>query len=407
MRVIFTPFDYPSHYRQQVSLAWAFRAAGHDVMVTSGKWLDNAILGTGMIPVSVGDKFDIVGAYQQLDTQLENMFGRRLTTDALTGMTPEEIKQYTNVAWVPYARHASGMAGDLVELVRSWQADLIVTDPLVYASTLASQITGVPLIRNLYGPDFYRHMNAPGLSGPHEGDPRAWWPEPMVELFDNFDVALQDEYAEALVDPVPAKMQLLFESRRLPMQFVPYNGTRPAASWLRERSIRRRVCVTWGTMTGGLTSQKRFLLPDVVRSASTADAEVILAITPADAERLGELPDNVRLIGETPLHLLLSTCDAVVHQGGSGTLLTAVRYGVPQVIIPEAGDQPMNASCLGPTGAGIAITPDDVARTGDAVAELLRDSSYGDAASLLQKEMLAQPSPAEVVRTLEEIARGR
>lgn len=407
MRVIFTPFDYPSHYRQQVSLAWALRAAGHDVMVASGKRLEKAILGTGMTPVSVGDEYDIVGAYQQIDIQLEKMFGRRLTTDALTGMTPDEIKKYVDVGWVPYARYASGMTDDLVELVRSWQADLIITDPLVYASTLASQITGVPLIRNLYGPDFYRHIKAPGVSGPHEGDPRAWWPEPIVELFDRFSVTLQDEYAEALVDPVPAKMQLLFESRRIPMQYVPYNGTRSAASWLRERSVRRRVCVTWGTMTGGLTSQKRFLLPDVVRSVSAVDAEVVLAITPADAERLGDLPDDVRLIGETPLHLLLPTCDAVVHQGGSGTLLTGARYGVPQIIIPEAGDQPMNASCLAPTGAGIVIKPDDVAGTGDAVTELLRESSYGDAAFLLQKEMLAQPSPAEVVGTLEDIAMGR
>ncbi len=69
----------------------------------------------------------------------------------------------------------------------------------------------------------------------------------------------------------------------------------------------------------------------------------------------------------------------------------------------------MNAFCLTPTGAGIVIKPDDIAGagTGHAVTELLRESSYGDAASLLQKEMLAQPTPAEVVRTLEEIAMGR
>jgi UDP:flavonoid glycosyltransferase YjiC (YdhE family) len=357
-----------------------------------------------MIPAPIGDGYDIVGAYQQIDIQLERMFGRRLTTEALEGMTADEIKQYVDVLWVPYARYASGMTEDLVELVQSWEVDLIITDPLVYAAPLTAQITGVPLVRNLYGPDFYRHMNAPGASGPHEGDPRTWWPEPVVGLFDRFDVALQDEYAKALVDPVPAKMQLLFESRRLPVQYVPYNGTHTAPSWLRERPGRRRVCVTWGTMTGGLKSQKRFLLPYVVRAVSTIDAEVVLAITPADAERLGDLPDGVRIVGELPLHLLLPTCDAVVHQGGSGTLLTAVRYGLPQVIIPEAGDQPMNASCLVSSGAGIVVKPDNVVETGDAVTTLLNKSSHLDAASQLQKEMLAQPTPAELVRTLEEIA---
>jgi UDP:flavonoid glycosyltransferase YjiC (YdhE family) len=298
------------------------------------------------------------------------------------------------------------MTEDLVELVRSWKADLIISDPLVYAAPLAAQITGIPLIRNLYGPDFYRHINAPGASGPHEGDPRTRWPGPVVELFERFGVALRDEYADAVVDPVPAPMQLLYEARRLPVQYVPYNGTNIAPRWLREPSDRRRVCVTWGTQTGDLKSQKRFLLPDVVSAASTIDADVVLAITPADAERLGDLPDGVRLAGELPLHLLLPTCDAIVHQGGSGTLLTSVRYGLPQAIVPEVGDQPMNASCLAASGAGIIVKPDDAAQVGDAATALLDEGGYLAAATQLRKEMLAQPTPAELVRTLEEIAAG-
>src|SRR3989337_2545031 len=49
------------------------------------------------------------------------------------------------------------------------------------------------------------------------------------------------------------------------------------------------VGVTWGTMTGGLASQRRFLLPEVVKSVAGVDGavggvggEVVLAVTGAD-----------------------------------------------------------------------------------------------------------------------------
>jgi len=295
------------------------------------------------------------------------------------------------------------MAGELADLVRAWRAHLIVTDAWVYAGPLAAQLTGVPLVRHLIGPDLQRASAAPGLSGPHDGDPRSRWPAPLVEVFDRVGVPVRDEYADALVDPCPESLQLLYPHERIPARFVPYNGPGTAPAWLREPPARQRVCLTWGTMTGGLASQRRFLLTDVLDAVAELDAEVVLAITSTDAERLGTIPDGVRLAGELPLHLLLPTCDAVVHQGGSGTLLTAAAFGVPQVVIAEVGDQTLNAAQLTASGAGVAVDHRRVGETAAAVATVLSEEDHRQAALRLRKETLGRPTPAETVHTLEDL----
>jgi UDP:flavonoid glycosyltransferase YjiC (YdhE family) len=402
MRVLFAPFDYPTHYRVMAPLAWAFRAAGHEVLIAGGDVMSDTVAKTGMVHTVVGDGYDTFAAYQAADTEIRTVFGRKLTTEALLGLTADEQRKLLELMWAPYARCAEGMTDDLVTLIREWQADLVIADPWVYAAPLAAQITGVRLVRHLLGPDLMRHMAGPGQSGPRDGDPRELWPSPLVSLFDRYGVELRDEYADALVDPVPAGMQLDFDIRRFRTRFVPYNGSGQRPSWLGTPPDRPRVCVTWGTMTGGLTSQQRFLLPEVVRAVAKPGLEVVLAITPADAERLGDLPDGVRLAPQLPIHLLLPSCDAIVHQGGSGTILTAAFHGVPQVSIPEVADEPLNAASLAGTGAGVTIEPDQAAQSGDAVSALLGDSTWRRAAADLRTEILSLPSPAQTATALAE-----
>jgi len=45
---------------------------------------------------------------------------------------------------------------------------------------------------------------------------------------------------------------------------------------------------------------------------------------------------------------------AVVHHGGAGTTTTATRAGVPQVVVPQWGDQPYFAGRVAELGIGAA-----------------------------------------------------
>jgi UDP:flavonoid glycosyltransferase YjiC (YdhE family) len=117
----------------------------------------------------------------------------------------------------------------------------------------------------------------------------------------------------------------------------------------------------------------------------------------------------MRVAENFPLDVLLPTCSGMVSQGGAGGMITAAVHGVPQVIIPMMGDQPVHARLLAATGAGVelepaALSPADVR---DAVAAIVSGDGPAAAARRLQAEIRALPAPAEVIGTLEEVVKRR
>ncbi|MCK9932033.1 glycosyltransferase [Frankia sp. Mgl5] len=64
--------------------------------------------------------------------------------------------------------------------------------------------------------------------------------------------------------------------------------------------------------------------------------------------------DDCLVVGEVNQQALFSRVDAVVHHGGAGTTTTAARAGVPQVVVPQAGDQLYWAGRVAALGIGAA-----------------------------------------------------
>ncbi|MGK3200284.1 glycosyltransferase [Amycolatopsis sp. MEPSY49] len=64
--------------------------------------------------------------------------------------------------------------------------------------------------------------------------------------------------------------------------------------------------------------------------------------------------DDVFLVDEVNHQALFPRTAAVVHHGGAGTTTTAARSGVPQVVVPQATDQPYWAGRVAALGAGVA-----------------------------------------------------
>lgn len=65
-------------------------------------------------------------------------------------------------------------------------------------------------------------------------------------------------------------------------------------------------------------------------------------------------PDNCFVVGEVNQRRLFEEVGAVVHHGGAGTTTTAARAGAPQVVVPQAGDQPYWARRVAELGIGAA-----------------------------------------------------
>ncbi|MEW1845170.1 glycosyltransferase [Nonomuraea angiospora] len=64
--------------------------------------------------------------------------------------------------------------------------------------------------------------------------------------------------------------------------------------------------------------------------------------------------DDCFIVGEVNQQALFGRVAAVVHHGGAGTTTTAARAGAPQVVVPQAADQPYWAGRVADLGIGAA-----------------------------------------------------
>ncbi|WP_312018484.1 glycosyltransferase [Streptomyces sp. I05A-00742] len=80
--------------------------------------------------------------------------------------------------------------------------------------------------------------------------------------------------------------------------------------------------------------------------------------------------DDCFAVGEVNHQALFGRVAAVVHHGGAGTTATAARAGVPQVVVPQATDQPYWAGRVADLGIGAAH--DGPAPTSESLSAALR-----------------------------------
>ncbi len=121
--------------------------------------------------------------------------------------------------------------------------------------------------------------------------------------------------------------------------------------------------------------------------------------------------DDCFVVGEVNQQALFGRVAAVVHHGGAGTTTTATRAGTPQVVVPQAADQPYWAGRVAELGIGAAhdgptptfeslsaalrtaLTPEAGARA-TAVAGTIRTDGAAVAATLLLDAVSRERSPA-------------
>ena len=389
MRVLFATWAFSGHLNPMVPLGWALRAAGHETLVASHPSFAPTIARAGLPALPVGPEFDL-----DAEVRAETIAGR--WDDDLTA---EEIRDRHRdlVGLQAPRRSAEVMADDVVAFARYWRPDLVVFEPTSFVGPLVARLLGVPAVRHLWTADFTARLNLV----------ERWLLGPLFARFGLDEIGV---LGELTLDPCPPRLEVADDLPRQPIRYVPYNGRSVLPAWLREPAPRRRVCVTWGTSLTGMGGSDRMShVPGVVRALAGFDVEVVVAVLESQRELFTEMPANVRSVGPVPLHLLLPTCDAIIHQGGGGTLMTALVCGVPQLVVPSIPDQIFNARQLAATGAGRYL-PGGEAVTEAAVAEhaggVLDDAACRDAARQLQAEALAMPAPADVVGVLEQLARA-
>ncbi|WP_225447196.1 nucleotide disphospho-sugar-binding domain-containing protein [Streptacidiphilus sp. PB12-B1b] len=268
MRVLFTTWAWPSHLYALVPLAWAFRSAGHEVLVASQPELLEQTVGTGLPAASVGADVDAAGLVRGY--VLPSVAGAPPGVGVAPGggRGPRAMQMFL--------AHAESMTGGLVELAKDWRPDLVVFEPTALAGPIAAAAAGVPAVRLLYGTDLMLRA-------------RQVLPDALAPLAARFGVTGFDPYGAATVDPTPASLQVATDYQRIPLRYTAFNGPGPRPAPLPERGARPRVCVTWGHTMARL-DPSLFLAGELARAVASTGAEVLLAVSASQRPLLGELP---------------------------------------------------------------------------------------------------------------------
>jgi UDP:flavonoid glycosyltransferase YjiC (YdhE family) len=406
MRVLFTVSTWGGHYYCMIPLGWALQAAGHEVRVACPPGQSATIAGAGLIPVPVLDGPDLE-YWARLTRYQEAVEGARL----LPGMpiNPDTGERVTDLGEFDLAAASERFMGEIfdalrrsydaaAELSRAWRPDLVVYDVLTPEGALAAQLAGVPSVYHslgLYGAAETEPPIDMGLDDPTGSFPRYGLPP------------WRREEIPYVIDPSPGlAVPPHGGTRPLPVRLIPYNGPARVPSWLLEPTPRGRICVLWGYSATTMYGPDVPALRAALDAAVAPGAEVVVTAAPEQVDALGELPEGVRVLRGFPLQLLLETCDALIHHGGAGAMMTAAAAGVPQVALSLSPDQIVFGGRMEATGAvisrpGLTVAPGDVVR---AVETVLTDP-YRQAARELKEDMAGKPSPARLVPVLEELAR--
>ena len=108
-----------------------------------------------------------------------------------------------------------------------------------------------------------------------------------------------------------------------------------------------------------------------------------------DPTALADVSEHVHLEKFVDQSRVLPLVDAVVHHGGTGSVLGALATGLPQLILPQGADQFFNARFLTEAGAARALRneehgPGEIRR---AVSELLSGGAEQKVARQIQAEI--------------------
>ncbi|WP_434739536.1 activator-dependent family glycosyltransferase [Micromonospora sp. SH-82] len=419
MRVVFSSMAVNSHLFGLVPLASAFQAAGHEVRVVSSPALTDDVTGAGLTAVPVGDDVELVEWHAHAGQDIvEYMRTLDWVDQSHTTMSWDDLlgMQTTFTPTFFALMSPDSLIDGMVEFCRSWRPDLIVWEPLTFAAPIAARVTGTPHARMLWGPDVATRARQSFLrllahqEVEHREDPLAEWFDWTLRRFgDDPHLSFDEELVlgQWTVDPIPEPLRIDTGARTVGMRYVPYNGPSVVPDWLLREPGRRRVCLT----LGGSSREHgigQVSIGEMLDAIADIDAEFVATFDDQQLAGVGTVPANVRTAGFVPMNVLLPTCAATVHHGGTGSWLTAAIHGVPQIILSDA-DTEVHAKQLQDLGAGLSLPVAGMTaehlRT--AIERVLDDPAYRLGAERMRDGMRTDPSPAQVVGICQDLAADR
>jgi UDP:flavonoid glycosyltransferase YjiC (YdhE family) len=280
---------------------------------------------------------------------------------------------------------AEPMLADLMPIVRSWQPHVLVCEQAELAGPIAAARHDIPNVTHAFG----RLLPAARVARARET---------MAELWRAHGLETRPyggTYEHLYVDIYPPSLQADDAAHLGAVQLV-----RPADPITPDDTAEPIVYITFGTVF----NDDLALFSLAVDAARESGVRVVVTLGPGnDPAALGPQPPHVTVEQFIPQSELLPACAAVVSHAGSGTFLAALAAGVPQVLLPQAADQFLNAQAGAEGGVAIAVPRAEAskARVREALERVLGDGTFRQAAERVRSEISAMPAPEAVAAELE------
>ncbi len=382
MNFLFTCRPMLGHFQPLLSLAEAARTRGHSVAFATGEPIATQARAAG---------FDCFVAGLSLSDSLARL---AQTGIDMRRLPPPEIRPFAFGRWFSQIEAPSRLA-DLEGVCSVFQPDVVVHEVAELAGPLAATLAGIPWVTVGFGP--LLQPEAATLAG-----------EGVAPLWREKGLAVPSQaglYKHMYVDPYPQLLQIK-QIEELPsvIRLRPAAGPKQARIHLE----RRIVYVTFGTAwNSGPTAVERFRAA-LTGSADAADEAIATVGSDVDPAILDPLPANVEIHRFVPQDELLPRCACVVAHGGSGTVLGALAWGKPLLLLPQFADQFYNAERALDAGVALVLAPGEVTRAAvlERVRRLLNDASFSECAVQAQAELAAMPDVEAVLDRIEELLRS-
>ncbi|TVZ80479.1 nucleotide disphospho-sugar-binding domain-containing protein [Streptomyces sp. BK340] len=384
MRVLFISSPAATHFLPMLPLVRALQAAGHEVLVTGQPDVTGPAEAAGLATVTHGDAFH----YEDLCGGKGPRGPRPIET---VGRPPAQQIDGAAQMW---RNHTSYHLPDYLELARDWKADLVVSDHMDFAAPIVGEVLGIPSVEHRWG------VNPTSTSTLRM---TLMWLGPLCGR-----LGLDSVPGPSLIlDPAPPALRSTDAPEGRPIRPLPHtDGRAPWAYATSPGAPGCRVAVALGghTLELGGAPLVRIVVAVLER---TGGVEAVVSAPPRFREAIGALPKTMSYTDETAPGVLFPGADLVVHHGGAGSTLGAAALGVPQLVLPQVGDQFIAGDKVADAGAGISLDSaglqnNDTHLT-DAVRALLSDPGYRQDAARLRQQIQEMPGAAEAVGVLEDL----
>jgi UDP:flavonoid glycosyltransferase YjiC (YdhE family) len=410
-RFLFSTLDLHGHidFGGLLETARVLQGQGHEVIWASSQRLE---------PIMRRENIRLAAVPVAYDRGAETQTLAKMAQRVKAPTQGNEIDQIiTRYLWIDMeailSEHLLARACDAhMQLIAAWKPDAVIAEPGTLAAALAAEAGGVPLA-------------GCGYPGPYMVIPPSADFKPLVskyyERLERLRKRLGLSPPTRRPDPdflfVAPSLHLVYTT---PEWFDPYNprsspGARfvgsvnteprtPAPGWIEELPADRPIIL--------ICRATAYVTPPGVLAAAFDMVKAVggyglIGGQLQQRRALEPLPDHIRWEAWLPYEHLLPRISVMLHHGGFGTTCSAVRHGVPHLIMPDGLDQVIHAESVARSGAGIVLKGcSDPGMFTRALGTLIEDPDYRQAAARLRDRFAAGGGAHAAAELLVSLAEG-